>query len=255
MNSPAERDDQRPAASDADLPPGDGELRHDEALSTAGRPAQQQPGRFGGRDRAEGAAPGGSRPGSPRSQAGEPGNQENDRPDLLDDDDAVVLSREDAGDDSLASPQGPPAAVRQDAPAFNEPAAAVTIEDPLEESGPTPARAVVPGDQAVPVPGDRTAQMPGDRTAGVAGDRAGHDNGGPWHEIQATFVDDPRRSVELAASLAGDSASALVALVQDRLSSLDATWQSGDDDTEQLRAALRQYRDLWARLGEFSIGA
>jgi hypothetical protein len=73
-----------------------------------------------------------------------------------------------------------------------------------------------------------------------------------WHEIQATFVDDPRACVELAAGIVDDSVEALVLSVRERQHALLSGWQRGDAGTEELRVALQQYRTFWNRLEDFS---
>ena len=73
-----------------------------------------------------------------------------------------------------------------------------------------------------------------------------------WHEIQATFVDDPRACVELAAGVVDDSVEALVASVRERQHALLSGWQRGDAGTEELRVALQQYRTFWNHLEDFS---
>jgi hypothetical protein len=74
---------------------------------------------------------------------------------------------------------------------------------------------------------------------------------GPWHEIQATFVDDPRASIELAAGLVGDHVEALVISVREQLHSLQSAWQDDDAGTEDLRIGLQHYRAFWNRLQDF----
>jgi hypothetical protein len=69
-----------------------------------------------------------------------------------------------------------------------------------------------------------------------------------WHEIQAMFVDDPRSAVELAAGLADDSAETVIASVRERQQALLSPWQRDDTGTEELRIALRHYREFWNRL-------
>ena len=73
-----------------------------------------------------------------------------------------------------------------------------------------------------------------------------------WHEIQATFVDDPRACVELAAGVVDDSVEAFVLSVRERQRALRSGWQRGDAGTEELRVALQQYRTFWNRLEDFS---
>jgi hypothetical protein len=66
-----------------------------------------------------------------------------------------------------------------------------------------------------------------------------------WHEIKASFVDDPRQAVEEADALVEEAVNALTSLRK----TLSDRWQSaGDSDTEQLRLTLREYRALFDRL-------
>jgi hypothetical protein len=73
-----------------------------------------------------------------------------------------------------------------------------------------------------------------------------------WHDIQVTFVDDPRSAVEMAAGLVDDSSQALVAFVKEQQDSLQAAWHGEDAGTEELRVALQHYRALGTRLADFS---
>jgi hypothetical protein len=72
-----------------------------------------------------------------------------------------------------------------------------------------------------------------------------------WHDIQAMFVDDPRSAVELAAGLADDSAETVTASVRERQQALLSAWQHDDAGTEELRIALRRYREFWNHLRDF----
>lgn len=71
---------------------------------------------------------------------------------------------------------------------------------------------------------------------------------GSWSEIQATFVDDPRASVELAAALVDDRVQALVTSARNRQQSLRSAWQAADSGTEELRQTLQHYRAFWHHL-------
>jgi hypothetical protein len=73
-----------------------------------------------------------------------------------------------------------------------------------------------------------------------------------WHEIQAMFVDDPRASAEMAASLVDDSIRALLASVEEQQDSLLAAWHGEDAGTEELRTAVQHYRAFGTRLADFS---
>jgi hypothetical protein len=68
---------------------------------------------------------------------------------------------------------------------------------------------------------------------------------GPWNEIQAMFVDDPRASIERAAGLVDDRVKELIDSVRERQRSVQAAWQADDAGTEELRVALQHYRTFW----------
>jgi hypothetical protein len=75
---------------------------------------------------------------------------------------------------------------------------------------------------------------------------------GRWNEIQAMFVDDPRRSVELAAGMADKAIEDLVASFRQREAALTSAWQGGDAGTEALRNALKDYRAFCGAMQEIS---
>jgi hypothetical protein len=63
------------------------------------------------------------------------------------------------------------------------------------------------------------------------------------------FVDEPRSAVEEADHVLEEVATRLTEAVTKRRATLHGSWQSkGSDDTEQLRLALRDYRELTERL-------
>lgn len=66
-----------------------------------------------------------------------------------------------------------------------------------------------------------------------------------WRELQASFVDDPRESVERADLLVEELVSTLTA----RTTEMRDRWKNaGEGETEQLRLALRDYREMLERL-------
>jgi len=66
-----------------------------------------------------------------------------------------------------------------------------------------------------------------------------------WHEIKASFVDDPRKSVEMADALVEEAVNALTAIRE----ALSDRWRNAEaDDTEQLRLTLREYHALFDQL-------
>jgi hypothetical protein len=68
------------------------------------------------------------------------------------------------------------------------------------------------------------------------------------------FVDGPRHAVEEAAALLDETAKRITAALTERRHSLRAGWQSASEgrsaeaDTEELRVALRAYREVTERL-------
>jgi hypothetical protein len=70
-----------------------------------------------------------------------------------------------------------------------------------------------------------------------------------WSDIQAGFVDEPRRSVEQADGLVVDVMQRLAAVFATERRDLEQQWDSGaQSDTEQLRQALQRYRSFFERL-------
>jgi hypothetical protein len=98
-----------------------------------------------------------------------------------------------------------------------------------------------------PSPGSVACTMPEPVTESHL---AGHTAraGGPWNEIQAMFVDDPRASIERAAGLVDDRVEALIQSVRERQLSVQSARQANDAGTEELRVALQHYRTFWNSL-------
>jgi hypothetical protein len=72
---------------------------------------------------------------------------------------------------------------------------------------------------------------------------------GRWTDIQAGFVDEPRRAVEQADSLVAEVMQQLAQAFSEARSSLEGQWDRGDNiNTEDLRQALRRYRSFFDRL-------
>ena len=80
-------------------------------------------------------------------------------------------------------------------------------------------------------------------------ERQGADFRSRWFDIQAGFVDEPRKSVEKADELVAAAIKRLAEIFADERKKLEAEWGSGDDvSTEDLRVALRRYRSFFDRL-------
>jgi len=70
-----------------------------------------------------------------------------------------------------------------------------------------------------------------------------------WSDVQATFVDEPRRSVEQADQLVATVMQRLAEGFANERASLEKQWDSGSDvSTEDLRVALQRYRAFFGRL-------
>lgn len=69
-----------------------------------------------------------------------------------------------------------------------------------------------------------------------------------WREIQANFVDDPHETVREANQFADEVVNTLTTALTDRKHSLDERWQAEKENTEELRLAMRGYRELLDRL-------
>jgi hypothetical protein len=70
-----------------------------------------------------------------------------------------------------------------------------------------------------------------------------------WTEIQAAFVDEPRRAVEQADGLVAEAIKTLAEMFAAERDRLEQQWDRGDDvSTEDLRQALQRYRSFFTRL-------
>lgn len=105
-------------------------------------------------------------------------------------------------------------------------------------------------DAPPPVPADAATDTPA--TAGrvaLFAERDTTDLRKRWSDIQAEFVDEPRRSVERADALVGDVLKRLADGFGSERSSLERQWDRGDSvTTEDLRLTLQRYRSFFDRL-------
>jgi len=70
-----------------------------------------------------------------------------------------------------------------------------------------------------------------------------------WGDVQAGFVDSPRRSVEKADELVDTMMQRIATGFAHERSSLEKQWDRGDSvSTEDLRLALQRYREFFGRL-------
>lgn len=72
---------------------------------------------------------------------------------------------------------------------------------------------------------------------------------GRWTEVQAAFVDEPRKAVEQADTLVAGAMKRLAEIFGEERAALENQWARGDDvSTEDLRLALQRYRSFFGRL-------
>jgi len=70
-----------------------------------------------------------------------------------------------------------------------------------------------------------------------------------WHDIQGSFVDEPRKAVEQADNLVAVAMKRLAETFADERSKLEAQWdRQGSVSTEELRIAMQRYRSFFNRL-------
>lgn len=69
-----------------------------------------------------------------------------------------------------------------------------------------------------------------------------------WDHLQTRFVDDPRGSTEEADRLLDEVFEDVSTRWRDHRTSLKSRWDGSDASTEELRTALRRYRDAFERL-------
>jgi hypothetical protein len=70
-----------------------------------------------------------------------------------------------------------------------------------------------------------------------------------WTDIQAGFVDEPRRAVQQADTLVSDVINRIANTFTSERAQLEQQWDRGGDvSTEELRQALQRYRSFFSRL-------
>jgi hypothetical protein len=70
-----------------------------------------------------------------------------------------------------------------------------------------------------------------------------------WNNIQAEFVDEPRRAVEEANRLVANAVQLVAEGFANERASLERQWESGGNvSTEELRLALKRYRVFFSRI-------
>jgi hypothetical protein len=72
---------------------------------------------------------------------------------------------------------------------------------------------------------------------------------GQWKDIQAEFVDEPRKAVQEADALVAELMQRMAQTFASERETLESHWAGGDDmSTEDLRRGLRRYHSFFERL-------
>jgi hypothetical protein len=131
----------------------------------------------------------------------------------------------------------------------------IVVESTGAEPGEAAPAASSPGDPIARPAAAATAEVSANGLGGESAPFSAERLSQEWREIQATFVDDPRGAVQLAADAADSALTALMTSLRDHHATLGP---SATQDTEQLREALQEYRRFCQGLAEtgrrFAVG-
>jgi hypothetical protein len=96
---------------------------------------------------------------------------------------------------------------------------------------------------------DELNQLEENQRQPLLADDATSDVRSRWEQIQASFVDEPRRAVEEADTLVAELMQRLADSFAQEREGLEGQWDRGDEvSTEDLRIALQRYRSFFDRL-------
>ena len=73
-----------------------------------------------------------------------------------------------------------------------------------------------------------------------------------WGAIRAGFIDDPGRTVESASALVAEIWDEIERSIADEREGVESRWQSADSSTDDLRAVMQDYGDLYDRFMHFT---
>ncbi|MFV2022251.1 hypothetical protein [Micromonospora sp. LOL_023] len=105
-------------------------------------------------------------------------------------------------------------------------------------------------DEVTALPADMPADTSAETTSGAAffADDEATAFRDRWREVQLRFVDDPHAAAGEAQGLVTEAVEALTAALTAQRDELSGWTSAGPEDTEQLRMAVRRYRDLLDRV-------
>lgn len=121
--------------------------------------------------------------------------------------------------------------------------AEVTTAGPARTDGGPSGNVTIQGRRSLPASEEGSAPASGDGSPLLANNT---EFMARWTAIQATFVDEPRTAVEQADTLVAEVIRELARVFADERGRLEGAWSRGTDvSTEDLRQALRRYRDFF----------
>lgn len=119
---------------------------------------------------------------------------------------------------------------------------ATSSQDPLH----VPAEQSLPAQQAAPGSDPGAGDQP---RAQLLEDNELQNLLVQWKDIQAEFVDEPRKAVQAADALVAELMQRLAQMFASERAQLESRWSGGEDvSTEDLRRGLRRYRSFFERL-------
>ena len=123
---------------------------------------------------------------------------------------------------------------RQSAAAAEPSSATMRTDPPAAQTEPSETETGISTDQS------RTNSLFADDTSGLRS---------RWDDVQAAFVDDPKECVQKADTLVAEVVEQLTNGFSEARSRLEAQWSRGEEaSTEDLRLALKRYREFFQRL-------
>jgi hypothetical protein len=126
--------------------------------------------------------------------------------------------------------------------------------DPSADTSPTEGEPLTTGDEpsAARTEPPQTENEPSSEPSTERSLLADNDLSGlrsRWDDVQAAFVDNPKECVQKADTLVAEVVEQLTTGFSDARSRLEAQWARGESaSTEDLRVALKRYRDFFQRL-------
>jgi hypothetical protein len=154
--------------------------------------------------------------------------------------------------EDVASPERidlPPQRTEQAEPRTLEPTTEVGASTVAQEAAPSRHQAVEQTD----VPAPRTEESAGRSQESAEKELFGENDlsgfRSRWDDVQSGFVDDPKECVHKADGLVSEVVEQLTTGFSEARSRLEAQWARGEEaSTEDLRLALKRYREFFQRL-------